>query len=1009
MKRIVTLLLSCIALCSINAEVAQIQERLNRGAVAIKLSSTRVYISWRFLSTDTENTSFNIYRDGQKINSEPITRSTCYIDENGSPTAVYTITTEVDGSTTQSVDIPEVWDNFYKKINLSRPPAGKTPSGGYYSYTPNDCSVGDVDGDGQYELFVKWDPTNSQDNSKTGYTGHVYIDCYKLDDTLLWRVDLGCNIRAGAHYTQFMVYDLDGDGKAEMACKTAPGTIDGKGNPVLMGSDKVTDDYRNSDGIIIKGSEYLTVFSGKTGENIATTAYTPARGKQSEWGKDSYGNRSERYLACVAYLDGKKASLVMCRGYYQRTALAAYDFDGTNLTLRWLYDSKMVSSGTAYGQGNHNLSVGDVDNDGKDEIIYGACAFDDDGSLMYRTGIGHGDAIHLSDLDPDREGLEVFTPHEETSAAYGYEMHDARTGEIIHGVKTGTDVGRGLAADVNKNYRGQEMWAKNEVYDCKGNLLSLSRPSVNFRIYWNGDLYDDLLDGTKITTFSGATATQQSNLKDLSTIDKSASCNSTKATPNLQADILGDWREEVILWSQTDSASVNIFTSTITTEYRIPTLMHDHVYRMGIVWQNTAYNQPPHLGYYLPDVYSRDAILRFEPQSGSATQKIDIGYAITPIILSWEKATSASVTKLPDGLTATIDEVTQTITISGTPTATTTLNFTINTIGGETTAKQPCTIYILKPDVLNELAYYPFNETSGSIANNVIEGVATASGSLSPIWVEGKTGNALSFSGTTTDRYMKQESYSKLELGTSNFTIELWARGEASSTDHWYLLHKGSHAANASTGASGKWFGLELKNGTLTFAIDDNQTKSTVATSALDYFKGKWTHIVATRDNGSLKLYLNGQLVATGVDNTGNISEQELLVIGNSNVNFDTPYTGDIDELHIYSGAMSESKVLAIYNGDNTPISNIKDNDSFRVTPSAFESNISITTPKCINGNVCLKIININGQEALSRSYHINGGATLHIDGLNALPHGMYIITLTNESNTYSAKVLKRR
>lgn len=1014
MKRLVTLILSCFTLCcTTHAEVAQQQERLDRGAVAIKLGSTKNYITWRFLSTDTENTSFDIYRDGEKINSEPITLSTCYVDEAGSPTSKYTIVTNVNGSTTQSVEIPEVWDNFYKTIKLNRPQAGKTPSGEYYSYTPNDCSVGDADGDGQYELFVKWDPTNSKDNSKTGYTGNVFIDCYKLDGTQLWRVDLGCNIRAGAHYTQFMVYDFDGDGMAEMACKTAPGTIDGKGNAVLMGSDKVTDDYRvksgGNTGIIITGSEYLTVFSGKTGENLATTAYTPARGKQSEWGKDSYGNRSERYLACVAYLDPAKPSIVMCRGYYQRTALAAYDFDGSKLTLRWLYDSKMVSSGTAYGQGNHNLSVGDVDNDGKDEIIYGACAFDDDGSLMYRTGIGHGDAIHLSDLDPDREGLELFTPHEETSAAYGYEMHDARTGEVIHGVKTGTDIGRGVAADVNKNYRGFEMWAKNEVFDCKGNQIPLSRPSVNFRIYWNGDLYDDLLDGTTITTFANATATKQSNLKELSSYNTSASCNGTKATPNLQADILGDWREEVILWSKTDSASLNIFVSTIPTEYRIPTLMHDHVYRMGIAWQNTAYNQPPHLGYYLPDVYSRDAILIFDNESGKATQTVDMGKPIVPIIMTWEKATGITTSKLPDGLTATIDEEAQMITISGTPTATTAVSFTISTTGGETTAKQTCKININVPDVLSELAIFPFDETSGNSAVNKVQGSAAAT-AFTPTWVAGKKGNALSFTGSTTERYIAQESYSKLELGYGNFTIELWARAEATSTDNWYLIHKGSHKEDATTGASGKWFGLELKNGTLTFAIDDNATKSTASVSALNYFKGNWTHIVATRDNGALKLYLNGELVAEGVDNTGSISESELLVIGNSNVNFNTPYTGEIDELHIYSGAMNASKVLDIYNGDEAPIANIKsDNATFAVRPSAFENRIALTVPQQMNGNVQLKIVSINGQEAFARNYFVDGGATIHIDGLGSLPQGMYIIVLTDGISTHTAKTFKRR
>jgi hypothetical protein len=445
-------------------------EYLDRGLVAVKVSGG-VYLSWRLLATDDKNIGFNIYRNNIKINPTPVTASTNYIDANGLITSLYHVkailnSVEISDSTKQVVP----WASFNKTIQLSRPPAGITPpnkygstgkaaSGSYpngqaYTYSPNDCSVGDVDGDGEYEIFVKWDPSNSQDNSYYGITGNVYIDCYKLDGTKLWRVDLGKNIRAGAHYTQFLVYDFDGDGMAELVCKTAPGTVDGSGNYVLMNSDSSTADYRSLDttqitgsrmlGTVLNGSEYLTLFEGSTGKELHTIAYNPPRGLLSAWG-DTYGNRSDRFLACVAYLDGAKPSAIMCRGYYAKSALCAYDVRDKKLVQRWLYDSGTTAGVGAFGQGNHNLSVADVDDDGKDEIIYGACAINDDGTFMYRTGLGHGDAMHVSDMNPDIPGLEAWVVHEETSAAYGQELHSAKDGSILWGTFTGTDNGRGMA------------------------------------------------------------------------------------------------------------------------------------------------------------------------------------------------------------------------------------------------------------------------------------------------------------------------------------------------------------------------------------------------------------------------------------------------------------------------------------------------------------------------------------------------------------------------------------
>ncbi|GAB6012312.1 rhamnogalacturonan lyase [Viscerimonas tarda] len=579
------------------ANTTRYMEKLDRGLVAVKVSSG-VYLSWRSLGTDDPLTYFKVYRDSELIKAGTTTDATNYSDASGTASSQYKVEAYVGDELKDVSAVVTPWANLYKTLTMSRP----TASG--ITYTPNDCSVGDLDGDGEYEIVVKWDPSNAKDNSQTGVTGNVFLDAYKMNGTQLWRIDLGPNIRAGAHYTQFLVYDFDGDGKAEVACKTAPGTKDGRGNYVKDGADN-TDIYRNSDGYILTGNEYLTVFKGTTGENLATVNYEPARGTVADWG-DTNGNRVDRFLACVAYLDGVRPSLVMCRGYYARAALTAYDFRDGSLTKRWAYDTNTKADvQELFGQGNHNLSVADVDGDGKDEIIYGASAIDDDGTVMYRTNLGHGDAMHLSDLDPDRPGLEVWEVHEDDIAFdHGYELHDAETGAIIWSGSVTADNGRGMAADITANHRGFEMWssAGSGTYNVKGTKISNSKPSQNFRIYWDGDLQDELMDGSSgnalsITKWNAAVTSSST----LITFTGTSSVNTTKANPCLSADILGDWREEVIVYNKSTPAELRIYTTTTPTTYRLYTLMHDPVYRMGIAWQNTAYNQPPHLGFYIGD------------------------------------------------------------------------------------------------------------------------------------------------------------------------------------------------------------------------------------------------------------------------------------------------------------------------------------------------------------------------------------------------------------------------
>jgi len=656
-------------------------EKLDRGLVAIPTSTfgKQFFISWRLLGTDDKQTKFDLLRDGEVIASDLTV--TNYQDTQGSATAKYQVVTKVDGQAVATSAEVTPWAKKFLTLKLDRPATGA--QGG--EYTPNDCSVGDVDGDGQYELILKWDPSTSHDNSQAGKTDNVIIDCYRLDGTKLWRIDLGPNIRAGAHYTQFMVYDFDGDGRAEMMCKTATGSKDGQGNYVNeAATDAVikslgnTTDYRNSDGHILRGAELLTVFEGATGKAIHTTWYLPGRagtgnklpsgnnateggselGKVSTfptgfWG-DNYGGRSERFLGAVAYINGadQRPCGIFCRGYYTQAYVWAVSFDGTRLHSEWLHCSpnatqslvfttkvddkqswplitvdgdvlqrtpvksapaptgRAAGSKTLYGNGNHNLSIADVDGDGRDEILWGSAALNSDGTLRYATGFGHGDAIHVGKMRPDQDGYQVFEVHEEEP--FGWDLHDASTGEVLYSATGSEDNGRGVAADLTGK-DGYEFWSSDSRQPrsaATGNQVISKSCSVNFRIYWDGSIKDQLFDGNApsnsteanpyIQAWGGSSFSKTLEFNS-STYNFGQSCNTTKSTPCLQADFLGDWREELILWNKNNPAEINIYTTWTATNYAVPTLMHDHVYRMGVAWQNTAYNQPPHLGYYLPD------------------------------------------------------------------------------------------------------------------------------------------------------------------------------------------------------------------------------------------------------------------------------------------------------------------------------------------------------------------------------------------------------------------------
>lgn len=625
MKRFLTVIVTMGVLAVGPARAQRQMENLGRGVAALNPGDGKIFIGWRMLGTDPENIAFNVYRisgtnEPVKLNSQPITNATSYLDATAdlmqdNKYFIKPVVNGVEGERSKDFlnKVPayapakNYWD-----ISINLPP----------QTTPNDCSVGDLDGDGEYEIVLKGEQ-RPRDTASTGLTGETVLQGYKIDGTLLWTINMGKNIREGAHDTQFMVADLDGDGKAEIAVRTADGTEDGKGK--VIGD--INADWRDqvqgsrSLGRIMNGPEYLSIFDGMTGAELARTEYIPTRDPIDGWGgvggnagNDNNGNRGNRFLACVAYLDGHLPSVVFCRGYYGRSVLAAWDYRGGKLTSRWVFDTndeKVGKDGKPYkdyaGMGAHSISVADVDNDGKDEIVYHAMVVDDDGVGLFTTGLRHGDATHVSDLDPNRPGLEVWGIHENEGNAKRFEtpgvaLFDARTGKVIWSAGPSEDAGRGLAADIDPRFPGAEMWANGEgivgtgFWTAAGEMIPNSkRPnSCNFAIWWDGDPLREILDGNRISKWDW----QNSALVNLLTAEGCRANNGSKSNPAISADLFGDWREEVI-FAHNDGQKLRLFMSTYPTEIRMATLMHDPQYRAAIAWQNVAYNQPPWPSFFI--------------------------------------------------------------------------------------------------------------------------------------------------------------------------------------------------------------------------------------------------------------------------------------------------------------------------------------------------------------------------------------------------------------------------
>ncbi|GGK77273.1 rhamnogalacturonan lyase [Mangrovihabitans endophyticus] len=709
-------------------------ERLDRGLVAA-VTGDGVFLSWRLLRgevsghspTGVTGTDFAVYRDDRRIAT--VTDSTNYLDGRGAATDRYRVVPLRHGVAAGRGATVAPWSAGHVDLPLRKPPDGVTPTGETYTYSANDMSVGDVDGDGRYEFVVKWDPSNSKDVSQVGYTGPVLVDTYERNGTLLNRIDLGVNIRAGAHYTQFLVYDFDGDGRAEMMMKTAPGTrtlrygADGRvvsQRFITMPRADVRagwsphDDYRMSaadyyrhivdlflgwhrlpevaaghwpttleeafgiapayayplrrpdaealadyfmdvyapsrsernnlrafEGFILTGPEYLTVFDGVTGRELQTVRYRPGRYDDGlMWGDYAMpriepGNRVDRFLAGVAYLDGRHPSAVFARGYYTRSTLVAYRWTGRRLVQDWYVDSGWTPMSNPFHdsphgrdgtnpefatlttQGFHSMSAADVDGDGRQEIVYGSATIDDDGSLKYssfdvlpegsaapgeRVRLGHGDAMHVTDIDPDRPGLEIFTVHENaTLAPYGMAMRDAATGRVLFGAYSGRDTGRGMVGDVLPQVRGIESWASMPggsealgLHTATGEVTPGPIPGTNQSIRWAADLTTQILDGAIDVT----PRIEDWQRGTLLTAEGTLANNGTKGNACLIADVFGDWREELLLRTA-DSSAVRIYLSTEVTRHKMYTLMQDPQYRVEVARQQTTYNQPSYPGFYL--------------------------------------------------------------------------------------------------------------------------------------------------------------------------------------------------------------------------------------------------------------------------------------------------------------------------------------------------------------------------------------------------------------------------
>jgi autotransporter-associated beta strand protein len=597
-------------------------ENLGRGTLAVQ-TDNGIYVNWRIKGTEWFDVAYNLYRNGTKINSNPIAGASNYTDASGSPASGYKVKAVINGvEQNENQEVPVLEKPFVEFKLREIPKIAGMPDSIYNVYRTNDMTAADLDGDGEYELIVK--RLNSFYNAADPFLSkyHHLIEAYKTDGTCLWTINLGPNV-FHHHEINILAYDFDGDGKAEIVMRSSEGTIDGEGNKIgdvanAMGElipDGKTDyrDIMKSNGghtFEYEGIEFLSLYDGETGKELDRIIHIP-RQPAAQWGYGTgmkggqLAHRATKFHYGAPYLDGKKPSVFISRGIYEKIMMRTYDIVNKKFVFKWEFNS---DNNPGYsGQGNHNYVVADVDNDGCDEIVYGSMTVDNDGKGLYTTRLGHGDAIHVSDFDPYRKGLEVWACLE-SSPNYGSSFRAAESGASLWHRIAGRDMGRAMAANISNKYKGTELWDNDHMYSASERKeISLARGATAFRIYWTGDLRDELAsrgvqgvdpDEGKwegiISTFDDNTASWQNVL----TATGYFTCLDSKGVPCLQADLFGDWREEIV-YRSLDDQSIRIYTTTYPTEHRIYTLMHDMQYRQAVAWQMCGYNQPPHVSYFV--------------------------------------------------------------------------------------------------------------------------------------------------------------------------------------------------------------------------------------------------------------------------------------------------------------------------------------------------------------------------------------------------------------------------
>jgi rhamnogalacturonan endolyase len=547
-----------------------------RGVVAVQ-SMGGIYVGWRSKATDPPELAFNVYRGTTRVNTSPIAGATNLLDPDGSAGASYTVRPVVGGAEQAASEAFSALSTNYVRIPIDS--AGSTQAGRL-------VGVGDLDGDCRYDFVVKranTDPDVTQADADPNET--IKLEAYNGDGRFMWRRDLGRNIRPGVWYSPFVVYDLDGDGKAEIALKASEveTTLGGDGD---LNHDGDTD-YREADGHVSwnlhADAEFLEIWSGETGKTAARAPWIPV----GPWGSD--GNRYNRNQMAIAYLDGSRPSVLITRGGNSRNEVHAYDFRVGKLTRRWAWVA--ANGGGNYG---HNVRAGDLDGDGRDEFLFFNVAIDDDGSrVLWNTMEQHGDRFHLSDIDPDRPGMEIFYIQEfADSYMHPVSLRDARTGALIWG-PTGDwgDVGRGLSANIDARHRGMESWASaGSLFDAKGTDRGARPNTPNMAIWWDADRERELIDTTAITKWNGTGLSNQ--------MSAGGCAAGTRNIPMGYADVLGDWREEA-WWLCNNNTELRIYVSTALTTFRMYTFMQDPEYRTGVATMTSGYVQSPHTSFYV--------------------------------------------------------------------------------------------------------------------------------------------------------------------------------------------------------------------------------------------------------------------------------------------------------------------------------------------------------------------------------------------------------------------------